>query len=116
MRMSVRAGFLLAAAVGAAILAAQSKMPLMKTVDPMTAKAGDVLTVGGENLEQAKVAEVYLTDGVHDYKAKIIEQSAETIKLIVPASAKPGRLALLVIPRGKDQQPIEEPVKVTIEE
>jgi hypothetical protein len=116
MRMSIGARFLLAAVVGVAILAAQSAMPMMRTVDPMTAKAGDVLTVTGENLEQAKVAEVYLTDGEHDYKAKITEQSTDTLKLIVPTSAKPGRLALLVIPRGKNPQPIEEPVKVTIEE
>jgi hypothetical protein len=116
MRMSVGARFLLAAVVSAAILAAQSVMPQMKTVDPMTAKTGDVLTVVGEYLDKANVAEVYLTDGTHDYKAKVTEQSADTLKLIVPASAKPGRLAIMVLTRGKDPKLIEQPVKVTIEE
>jgi hypothetical protein len=116
MTMSVGARFLLAAALGAAILAAQSAMPQMKTVDPMTAKVGDVLTVAGENLDKAYIAEVYLTDGQHDYKAKITEQSAETLKLVVPASTKPGRLALMVLTKEKNPRLIEQPVKVTIEE
>ena len=116
MRSSVMARVLLAVFLGALLLLAQGAVPSMKSVDPMTAKVGEELTVSGENLDKANVAEVYLTDGKNDYKATITQQAAETIKLKVPANTKPGRLALMILTRGKDQKYIEQPVKVTIEE
>jgi hypothetical protein len=33
----------------------------------------------------------------------------------VPTAAKPGRLALMVLTKGKEPKLIEQPVKVTIE-
>ena len=36
--------------------------------DPGTGKAGDEITVAGENLEKAQVAKVYLTDGKNDIR------------------------------------------------
>jgi hypothetical protein len=116
MRTSVVARCLIVIALGALLALAQGPVPSMKAVDPSTAKAGDVLTVTGENLDRANVAEVYLTDGKTDFKTPIEEQAAEAIKIKVPASAKPGRLALMILTQGKDQKLIEQPVKVTIEE
>ena len=116
MRTSVLAGIVLAVSLGAIVLMAQGSVPSMKSVDPITAKAGDVLTVTGENLDKTNVAEVYLTDGKNDLKLQITEQGPETIKVQVPSTAKPGRLALMILTKGKDQKYIEQPVKVTIEE
>jgi hypothetical protein len=101
--------------IGAAVLLAQATVPQMKSVDPDTAKSGDVLTVVGENLDRANVADVFLTDGKNDYKATITAQETGSLKMKVPDSAKPGRLALMILTKGKDQKLIEQPVKVTIE-
>jgi siroheme synthase (precorrin-2 oxidase/ferrochelatase) len=87
----------------------------MKTVEPPTGKSGDVVTVTGENLDKSNVAELYLTDGQHDIKAVMTQQTATSIKFKIPSSIKPGRLALMVLTKGKNPKLIEEPVKVTIE-
>jgi hypothetical protein len=104
-----------AALIGAALLLAQAAVPQMKSVEPDTAKTGDLLTVTGENLDKANVADVFLTDGKNDFKAEITAQEAGSLKMKVPASAKPGRLALMVLTKGKEPKLIEQPVKVTIE-
>lgn len=116
MSASWMARILPVAVFSAVLLLAQSVVPQMKSVEPDTAKPGDVLTVTGENLDKASVAEVYLTDGKKDFKAEITAQDAGTLKLKVPAATKPGRLALMVLTKGKVPQLIEQPVKVTIEE
>jgi hypothetical protein len=104
-----------AALFGVAVLLAQSGVPQMKSVEPDTAKSGDVLTVTGENLDRANVADVFLTDGKNDFKTTITEQEAGTLKVKVPGTAKPGRLALMILTKGKEPKLIEQPVKVTIE-
>ena len=96
-------------------LPAQSAMPQMTAVEPASGVSGDVLTVTGEKLDQNSVAEVYLTDGKIDVKVEITEQTGTSIKFRIPAEAKPGRFALMVLTRGKDPRLIEEPVKVTVE-
>jgi nitrous oxidase accessory protein NosD len=95
---------------------AQQAMPRMASAEPMNGKAGDTITVSGENLEKANVAKVFLTDGTNDTAVEVTEQTATAIKIKIPANAKPGRLALMVLTAGKDQKLIEQPVKVTIEE
>jgi hypothetical protein len=101
--------------IGAAVLLAQATVPQMKSVEPDTAKSGDVLTVVGENLDRANVADVFLTDGKNDFKALITAQETGSLKMKVPDSAKPGRLALMILTKGKEPKLIEQPVKVTIE-
>lgn len=115
MRRSCMARILPVAVISAAFLLAQATVPQMKSVEPDTAKTGDVLTVTGENLDKANVADVFLTDGKNDFKAEITAQEAGSLKMKVPASAKPGRLALMVLTKGKEPKLIEQPVKVTIE-
>ena len=90
MRRSCVGFFLLAILGGAALLIAEAPMPQMKSVDPMTAKAGDILSVTGENLDKSTVAEVYLTDGSHDFKVVITEQAPDSLKVKIPATTKPG--------------------------
>ncbi len=115
MSRSCVARILPAVLIGAALLLAQGAVPQMKSVEPMTAKSGDVLTVTGENLDKTSVATVFLTDGKNDFKTEITEQEAGSIKVKVTAATKPGRLALMVLTAGKEPKLIEQPVKVTIE-
>ena len=116
MRTSVIAGLLLAALIGSAILLADTALPQVRTVDPLSVKAGDVVTLGGENLDQAYVAGIILTDGTTDFKAAITEQAATTIKIKVPGSLKPGRFGVVLRLKKDATKEIEQPVKVTIEE
>lgn len=94
---------------------AQEAAPRMTVVEPDTAKAGDTVSVTGENLAKPMVSEVFLTDGKNDYKVVIVEQAATGIKFTVPANVKPGRLSLMVLTGGKPPKLIEEPVKINIE-
>ena len=94
---------------------AQSQSPIMRSVEPDSGKAGDVLAVQGENLGQDHVAALYLTDGNTDFKVPIVEQSATVLKFRIPPEAKPGRLALMVLTKEKDPKLIEQPVKITVE-
>ena len=116
MRVSFVVSVLLAVFLFSSCLSAQSNMPQMKTVDPDTGKIGDLLTVTGEYLDRASVAKLYLTDGTNDLEVPMVSQEATTIKFKIPAKAKPGRLALMVLTRGKEPKLIEQPVKVTIDE
>jgi hypothetical protein len=93
---------------------AQAALPRMTTVQPDTAKAGEVLAISGENLAKEQVAKVYLTDGTNDVECAITEQTPTAIKIKVSAKAK-GRLALMILTAGKDSKLIEQPVKVSIE-
>lgn len=97
------------------LLFAQSTMPQMQTVEPASAKIGDMVTVTGENLDQTIIAALYLTNGKDDFKVEITGQTATEIKFKIPAAVKTGRLALMVLTKGKDAKLIEEPVKVVIE-
>ena len=114
-------GFLLVAAV--LVLGAEKDpkdpswkpTPLMRTVEPDTAKIGDVITVTGENLDKARVASVYLTDGKSEVKMVVVEQSETTLKVKIPDKAKPGRLRLMVLTTGSEPQYLEQPVTVSIE-
>ncbi len=115
MRKSSLMVAVLIALAAAAVLAAQATLPQMQSVDPASAKVGDVVTVTGENLDQSIVAALYLTNGKEDFKTEITEQTATSIKFKIPSLVKTGRLALMVLTKGKEPKLIEEPVKVLIE-
>ena len=94
---------------------AQQAMPRMSSVEPGNGKAGDVITIAGENLQKDTVAKVYLTDGKIDTVVQIVEQSATEIKFKIPAKVN-GRLALMILTAGKDAKLMEQPVKVQVDE
>ena len=96
------------------IVFAQEAMPRMSTVDPMSAKIGDVVAISGENLDKDNVAKVLLIDDKNDLTCEIVEQSAATIKVKIPAKAT-GRMAFMIRTGGKEPKEIVQPVKVTIE-
>jgi len=115
MRNSSLAIAVLIALAASVFLLAQATLPQMQSVDPASAKAGDVVTVTGENLDQSIVAALFLTNGKDDFKAEITEQTATSIKFKIPSAVKTGRLALMVLTKGKEPKLIEEPVKVLVE-
>jgi hypothetical protein len=111
MKLSFVAPILLIASFA---LCAQEAMPRMSSVDPTSAKVGDVVTVAGENLDKDNVAKVYLTNQKDDLTCEITAQSATEIKIKIPAKAT-GRMALMILTNSKEQKLIEQPVKLTIE-
>ena len=106
---------LCALAVTLASGAFAQESPRMKSVEPGNGKAGDELTVSGENLDAKFVKKVYLTDGKNDIEVEVTQQTAEAIKLKIPAKAKPGRYSLMVLTTEKAPKLIEQPVKCTVE-
>jgi hypothetical protein len=101
------------------LVPAQSAFPRMTSVDPYTAKAGAVVSVAGENLDKANVAEVYLTDNKNDFKVEITEQAATSIKFKIPDTLKAGKFGLVIRTPGTADNPAKDyvqPVKVNVEE
>jgi len=94
-------------------LGAFQALPRCTSVDPDTAKVGDVVAVKGENLNKAAISEVYLTDGSKDTHAQIAEQTDTQIKFKVP-QIKPGRYHLAMLTANKASM-IEQPVVLTVE-
>jgi hypothetical protein len=94
-------------------LGAFQALPRCTSVDPDTAKVGDLVAVKGENLNKANISEVYLTDGSKDINAPISEQSDTQIKFKVP-QIKPGRYHLAMLTANKASM-IEQPVVLTVE-
>ena len=111
----MKLSFILLLTLSASIAFAQQAMPRMTTVEPGNGKAGDMLTIAGENLDKPAVAKLYLTDGKNDLEVQITEQAATSIKFKIPANAKAGRFSLMILTGGKDSKYIEQPVKVTVE-
>ena len=106
--------FPITAVVGLVIFTAtvKAQLPRMASVEPDTAKVGDLVSVKGQEIDNANVDTLYLTDGVNDFKCQMVEQTATAIKFKVPETIKPGRWALMV--HTKKGQLIEQPVKLTV--
>jgi len=113
MKLSFGIALLVAAAIA---VFAQTAMPRMASVEPQNGKVGDVMVVSGENLQKDAVSKLFLTDGTNDIQVEISDQTEKEIKFKIPAKAKPGRLALMVLTGGKEPKLIEQPVKITIDE
>jgi len=94
----------------------QTRLPMITSVEPLSARVGDEVSARGENLAADNVAGFYLTDGKTDIKVPILEQTASLIRFRIPPQAKSGRFALMVLTKGKDPKLVELPVKITIEE
>lgn len=82
-------------------------------VEPLAAKAGDTVSAKGEGIDSSKVDTLYLTDGTHDLKCEIMEQTATAIKFKVPDMMPPGRWMVMV--HTKKDQFIEQSVKLTVQ-
>ena len=89
--------------------------PLVRVIDPTSAKIGAEVVATGENLGKEVVAEVYLTQGDATFKAEIKTQAANSLTFVVPATVKAGRFGFMVVKRGTTPIFIDEPVVMTIE-
>jgi hypothetical protein len=88
--------------------------PKVTTVEPDTGKVGDIISAKGENLDKSSIGEVYLTEGSHDLKVQITEQTETEVKFKVPGNVKAGRYHILVLTADKKSL-IEQPVVFTVE-
>jgi len=88
--------------------------PKVTNVEPEAGKVGDIVSAKGENLDKSSVAEAYLTDGSHDTKVEITEQTGAQIKFKVPQNIKAGRYRILMLTADKKSL-VEQPVVFTVE-
>jgi len=102
---------LLALALLSPLLLAQSN-PQVTGVDPASGKVNDDIAIAGENLGKATVVAVYLSDDKMDYKATIVDQSAEKIVMKVP-QVKAGTYNISV---QVGTNILIKPVKFTVQE
>ena len=86
-------------------------LPRCTSVEPMSGKAGDVVTAKGENLKN--IAEAYLTDGQKDTAVTMTDQTDADFKFKVP-EMKAGKYRLLFL-SGNRASLIEQPVLFTVE-
>ena len=63
--------------------------PKVASVDPATGKVNASVTLMGQNLGKELVSAVFLSDDKSDFKASILEQSADKITIKIP-QVKPG--------------------------
>jgi hypothetical protein len=89
--------------------------PLMRTVEPYTAKVGMEVLVSGDNLGKNIVAEVYLMANNKNVKVEVTSQADKELKFKVPA-VKPGPYKVVVLLKSADPTLIEEPVRLVVEE
>jgi hypothetical protein len=115
MRLSYFAQVLAVFVAAPLLLSAQTNFPRMTTVDPMTAKVGDLVTVAGENLDKSNVSEVFLNDDNNDIKVTIAEQSATAIKFKVPDAAKPGKFRLVIRTPTTPPKDYIQPVRLIVQ-
>lgn len=107
------ASLLIALALSPALVSFEG-FPKVTTVEPDSGKVGDIVSANGENLGKASIGEVYLTDGSHDMKVQIAQQTETQIKFKVPEKVKAGRYHILVLTADKKSL-IEQPVVFTVE-
>ena len=88
--------------------------PMMRVLQPATAKAGDSVLVSGENLGRQFISEVYVSDGTQDRKVRITEQTDLSIKFIVPVECKPGKYRIIALLNALDPVLLEEPVILVV--
>ena len=86
--------------------------PKVSGVDPNSGKVSDTVTVSGSNLAKDAVSGVFLSDDKTDYKATIVQQSADKIVMKVP-QVKPGSYNISIqVGTGI----LIEPVRITIQQ
>jgi len=86
------------------------------SVNPVSAKVGDVVHAAGGALGANAVDELYLTNGAQDVKIAMMDQSETAITFKVPTGVKPGRWALMIhLKGGPGNGLFEQPVKLTVE-
>ena len=86
--------------------------PQVTGVDPASGKVNDDVTIAGDNLGKGTVVAVFLSDDKMDYKATIVDQSADKIAMKVP-QVKAGAYNISV---QVGTNILIKPVKFTVQE
>ncbi len=102
---------LLSVTFAAALLGAS---PRVESVEPDSGQTGTELVAKGEDLDARQVSAFYLTDGEHDHKVRMKEQTSELIRFVIPAKTPPGRYALMLETRGANASWLQQPVYCTV--
>jgi hypothetical protein len=89
--------------------------PLLSTLTPNPARAGNVVSAAGDSLGKTVVESVYLSQGDNLIKATIVSQDEQSISFKVPDNTKPGRFGVTVQTKGPRAMYIDEPVILTVE-
>ena len=103
------------AAIAAASDSPVRPTPLIRAVEPASAKCGDELVATGDYLDNTVVESLYLTLGEATFKVEILKQTGTTITFKVPEKISPGRLGLMVLTAGAAPRYIDQPVYLKLE-
>ena len=90
--------------------------PMMRTVEPMPAKPGDVVTIKGDHLAKDFISAVYISIDGKDRQITLQTQTDESVSFTVPAELKPGSYKVIVLLNSVEPMLIEEPVRLIISE
>ena len=85
---------------------------MVKEVTPAEVHIGGVVAAHGENLDAARVLEVYLTDVSGDYKVEIVEQTKNEIHFKIPAGVPLGKMRIAVV--SDEHSLLDQPVFVRV--
>jgi len=102
----------------AVVLAADGPVrptPVIRTVDPPSAKVGVELVASGDHLGKTAVDALYLTQGEATAKVAILRQTDTSITFKIPADTKAGRFGLMILTAGISPQFLDEPVFLTVQ-
>jgi hypothetical protein len=88
-------------------------LPVIKTVSPVTASVGTVVTGNGESLN-SRLVDVYLTDGKKDYRLTIVEKTENAVKFKIPSTVPAGRFRLMISTPDVPPVLVEQPAVLTI--
>ena len=92
---------------------ADKATPMIKTVTPEVAQIGQVVTGEGVALK-SRVTDVYLTNGMKDFKVVLVEQTENMLKFKVPNGIPPGRYRLMVATPDNPPYEVEQPAVLTV--
>ena len=84
----------------------------LREVTPAEGKIGDIVTGYGDNLNAARVKELWFTDGKSDYKVEILEQADHSIRFRIPEWVPAGRWRVMVL--SNEDVLLEQPAYVKV--
>ena len=90
--------------------------PLMRTVEPLPIKAGEVVTIKGDHLSKDLISAVYVSEGGKDRQVTLLTQTEEAVSFKVPAELKAGSYKVIVLLNSVEPLLVEEPVRLIVSE
>jgi hypothetical protein len=116
MRVALLLSVLLVVAFAFTVTEANGQsMPMMRTVEPYSAKVGAEVVATGDNLGKEMVAEVFIGVDGNNTKVEVTSQAEKELKFKVP-TVKAGPYRVIVLTKGANPVMIEEPVRLVVEE